>query len=93
MPAFKNRLNTPTLWGVTFLVTRLPVECESIRFFQLKFLVSPAEKLSETRNLSRKNRKLLRATILDKINGKPRPPPPLPPNQGWENGEFFPPPP
>ena len=45
---------------------------------------------SETRNLSRKNRKLLRATILDKINGKPRPPPPLPPNQGWENGAVLP---
>ena len=27
-------------------------------------------------------------TILDKINGKPRPP--LPPNQGWENGAFLP---
>ena len=26
--------------------------------------------------------------ILDKINGKPRPP--LPPNQGWENGAFLP---
>ena len=29
-------------------------------------------------------------TILDKINGKPRPPPPSPPNQGWENGAFLP---
>ena len=30
-------------------------------------------------------------TILDKINGKPRPPPPPPPpNQGWENGAFLP---
>ena len=27
------------------------------------------------------------ATILDKINGKPRPP--SPPNQGWENGARF----
>ena len=27
------------------------------------------------------------ATILDKINGKPRPP--LPPNQGWKNGEVL----
>ena len=26
-------------------------------------------------------------TILDKINGKPRPP--SPPNQGWENGTFW----
>ena len=29
-----------------------------------------------------------RATILDKINGKLRPP--LPPNKGWENGAFLP---
>ena len=28
-------------------------------------------------------------TILDKINGKPWPPPPFPPNQRWENGAFF----
>ena len=30
------------------------------------------------------------ATVLDKINGKPRPPPPPPPpNQGWENCAFW----
>ena len=31
---------------------------------------------------------LSKIAILDKINGKPRPP--LPPNQGWENGAFLP---
>ena len=32
---------------------------------------------------------LSQITIVDKINGKPRPPPP-PPNQGWKNGAFLP---
>ena len=32
----------------------------------------------------------LSPTILDKINGKPRPPSPPPPIQGWQNGAFLP---
>ena len=32
---------------------------------------------------------LFKIAILDKINGKPRPPSP-PPNQGWKNGAFLP---
>ena len=40
--------------------TFICLACEIIRFFRLKFLVSPPEK---TRNLSRKNRMLLQAII------------------------------
>ena len=39
---------------------------------------------------NRKTPVLHGGTILHKINGKPRPPPPLPPNQGCENGAFLP---
>ena len=39
--------------------------------------------------ISRERTIINKPTILDKINGKPRPPPP-PLNQGWENGAFLP---
>ena len=46
-----------------FSLAPFPLTCESIRFFRLKFLVSPAKNWGETRNLGRKNRMLSQATF------------------------------
>ena len=47
----ENKTENERVWGAA----EEKIACESIRFFRLKFLVSPAEK---TRNLSRKHRML-----------------------------------
>ena len=80
------------LWSCSlFFCTTAPFHLAG-RYTAFLIFLSPLKKCSccffFQRNQSPLHFPLALATILDKINGKPKPP--LPPNQGGENGAFLP---